>query len=81
MDALVWMCHRDSGGVAQMAASAVEGFELLGWERCDAPEEPNPVLAQHEAPARAEPEEPEGAEPDDDDDEPASAGPDDETEE
>ena len=38
-----WMRHRDHGGTAQIADTAVDIHAALGWEQCEPQPDHNPV--------------------------------------
>ena len=52
---MVWMRHGD-GVPGQLPAAAAAHWEAMGWVRCDAPPEVNPVLRDHAPPAQLDPE-------------------------
>lgn len=46
---MVWMRHREHGGVSQFPAAAREAWESLGWEPCDdPPPAPDPAMVEHQ---------------------------------
>jgi hypothetical protein len=62
-DEMVWMRHREHGGVNEFPVAAVEAWESLGWEPCDdPPPAPDPAMVEHQPrPAPAPPADEEAA--------------------
>lgn len=66
-DEMVWMRHREHGGVSQFPTAACEAWKSLGWEPCgEPPPAPDPAMVEHQP--RPVPEPADAAE----DDEPAN---------
>lgn len=41
-----WVKHRETGGYWQCPNEAMDYYAKLGWEPSEAPEEPNPAIAE-----------------------------------
>lgn len=53
---MVWMRHREHGGVAQFPAAASEAWQALGWEPSDPPPpDPDPAMVEHQPVPTPEP--------------------------
>lgn len=47
MDEFTWLKHRETGGYFRCPNAAVDDMAERGWEPSEAPEEPNPTVAEH----------------------------------
>lgn len=57
MDDFTWLKHAETGGYFRCPNAAVDDMAELGWRPSEAPEEPNPTVAESLAwrAAQAEP--------------------------
>lgn len=46
MDGFTWVRHKEHGGYWQCPDAALDEMRKIGWEPSEAPDEPNPAVAE-----------------------------------